>query len=649
MARKKIIIILLLSFEIAAIIPLAIAILPCEKTIHRISVNAEKFKYSPSKITVKKGDTIILSFSTLDVTHGFYLDGYPIELMASKGTTFRKTYLDQTFEHGSAHESKYLNKNWMRTFSVKFTASKSGKFVYRCTKICGNLHPFMTGELIVKPNTPYHFAVAFSIWITFSMLVLIFSKKEPLKPKFKHINILQTFPWITKTIKRRGFQFAFILPNFLVFYLFILSSLGGSPVGNRNIAIVFVWILWWFVLKAILVPFGGRIWCFVCPLPAPAEWLSRKRITSVKFVPERFRGLYHRFTGLEYDWPKKLQNVWLQNILFLMMISFGMILITRPIATAVLFLVILGVTFLLALIFRQRVFCRYICPVGGFLGTYSMAAMTEIRSIDKNICRKHKNKSCFSGGKKGWACPWNQYIGNMNRNNDCGLCTECIKSCPKDNIGIFIRPFGSDKNIKGYDEMYNIIIMLVVAMVFSAVMLGPWGFIKDAANVTESGDITAFVIFFLTIWSMALVIFPGLFVLSVKISNYSAKRPVSDRKLTLKLAYTLIPIGMFAWIAFSLPAIMVNYGYIISILSDPLGLGWDLFSLANVHFKPFIPHWIPFIQGVILLSGLYLGLSRGNDAIKELIPCRSTRCLAMIFPSLYLLLCVNIFLKIFMG
>jgi len=29
----------------------------------------------------------------------------------------------------------------------------------------------------------------------------------------------------------------------------------------------------------------------------------------------------------------------------------------------------------------------------------------------------------------------------MNRNNYCGLCTECIKSCPKDHIGLFLRPF----------------------------------------------------------------------------------------------------------------------------------------------------------------------------------------------------------------
>jgi len=250
-----------------------------------------------------------------------------------------------------------------------------------------------------------------------------------------------------------------------------------------------------------------------------------------------------------------MDNIWLQNILFLALISFGMILITRPVATAFMFLAILLMSLVLGLVYRRRVFCQYLCPVGGFLGTYSMASMTELRAVDRDICKKHKEKSCFSGGPGGWACPWKQYIGTMNRNNYCGMCTECIKSCPKDNIGLFLRPFGADRMPRGYDEMFNIIIMLVVAIVFSITMGGPWGVIKDAANVTESSQ-------------------------------------VGFRNLILSLSYMLVPIGIFAWIAFSLPMLMVNYSYILVVLSDPLGMGWDLLGTANIAFKPFLPEWI---------------------------------------------------------
>jgi translation initiation factor RLI1 len=142
-----------------------------------------------------------------------------------------------------------------------------------------------------------------------------------------------------------------------------------------------------------------------------------------------------------------------------------------------------------------------------------MASMTEVCAIDRDVCKKHKDKSCFIGCPEGWACPWNQYVGNMNRNNYCGLCTECIKSCPKDNVSIFLRPFGSDKILKGYDEMFNAVIMLVVAIAFSITMLGPWGFIKDAANVTETKQIIPFLIYLAAIWGSALVVFPALFAL----------------------------------------------------------------------------------------------------------------------------------------
>ena len=641
MSKKKAIFLILLSFELAVLIPLGIAQVPKTTTTRHISIDARRFGYTPGRIIVNKGDIIILRFSTSDVTHGFHLDGYPIELVARKGVTFRRN----TWQEDKGH----LKTDWNRVSTVKLVASRSGKFIFRCTETCGNLHPFMTGELIVKPNTPYHFFISLSLWVVFAAGVWFRFKNPSGSGGFKRINILEKFPWLKRLVMRRSFQFWFLLLNFIVFYLFILSSLWGSPVGNRNIAIVFVWILWWFVLKAILVPLGGRLWCMMCQLPATAEWISRKSLTAVGYLKKPFRRLHHRYLGLQKDWPRKMRNIWLQNILFLALISFGMILITRPLATAILFIFILTGTLILSLIFRHRVFCLYLCPVGGFLGTYSMASMTEVRAIDPNVCIKHKDKSCLTGGPGGWACPWNQYVGNMSRNNYCGLCTECIKSCPKDNVGIFLRPFGSDRKLKGYDEMFNVMIMLVVAVAFSIVMLGPWGFIKDAANVTESRQVIPFLIYLAVIWSSALLIVPGLFMLVAKGARRLAGAETNSRLLTLRLAYILIPVGIGAWIAFSLPAIMVNYGYIISVFSDPLGLGWDLLGTADTHFKALIPDWIPVIQGLVLLTGLYLGVSRGFMALKDVLPDTNSRIRAMFLPALFALLVVNLLLKLYMG
>jgi hypothetical protein len=438
MSRKKTLILILLSLAMAVAVPLSIHLFPHETRTHNIQLKAKKFGYSPPRIVVNKGDTLVLKPTSLDVTHGFLLDGYPIEfLIKQQGIA----YLKYTWEDDDGK----VNTDWDKVSQVEFVAEKSGKFTFRCTQTCGNLHPFMTGELIVRPNTPYYLFISLSIWATLSLLLLFRVDSEFPRSGFKRINLLERLPWLKRIIKLRSFQFLLIFPNFVFFYLFILSAFWGSPVGNRNIAIIFVWIAWWFVLKAILVPFGGRAWCTICPLPAPAEWLSRKRVTAVKYIKEPFRGLHHQFMGLQRDWPKLLSNIWLQNALVLALISFAIIWLTRPIATAFLFLGILLLTFILAGFFRRRVFCLYLCPVGGFLGPYSMAAMTEVRAVDPEVCKKHKEKCCYAGGPSGWACPWNEYMGEMNRNNYCGLCTECIKSCPKDNVSIFLRPFGSDR------------------------------------------------------------------------------------------------------------------------------------------------------------------------------------------------------------
>ena len=42
-----------------------------------------------------------------------------------------------------------------------------------------------------------------------------------------------------------------------------------------------------------------------------------------------------------------------------------------------------------------------------------MTATVELRSRDKNVCRKCTSKACAAGSDKGWACPWIIYMGRL--------------------------------------------------------------------------------------------------------------------------------------------------------------------------------------------------------------------------------------------
>lgn len=434
------------------------------------------------------------------------------------------------------------------------------------------------------------------------------------------VNLFTRFPLLKKLVMMRSFQFLVILPNLFFFYLFIIGGLFGTPVGNRNMIIVFVWIFWWFLLIAIMVPFGARIWCTICPLPFFGDWLQRRALIKVR--TGKTVGLANRFWGLNKRWPKKLRNIWLQNFGFLGLGIFCAMLVTRPIVSVGVFVGMILLAAILALVYRLRSFCQYLCPISGFLSLYSMTSMIELRTVDKDVCLKCKSKSCLRGGENGWACPWFVYIGKMERNNYCGLCMECVKSCPNDNIALFARPFAtSDLEIKGYDESWKAFIMLGLALVYSVVLLGPWGLIKEWANLGETGDWAGFGIFAGGTIFLTLVALPAVYGAVVALCRLVARTAdISFKEFFLRYSYTLVPLGLLAWIAFSLPLIVVNGTYVINTLSDPLGFGWNLFGTAMIPWTPVYPEWVPAVQVVILLVGLAYSIICGFLVGKQFLP-----------------------------
>lgn len=463
------------------------------------------------------------------------------------------------------------------------------------------------------------------------------------------LDLFARWPGLKRLVRMRSFQFLVILPNLFMFYLFLIAGLFGTPVGNANIIIVFVWILWWFLLIALMVPFGSRIWCTICPLPFFGDWLQRRAVVKVR--AGKSPGTENRLFGLHLRWPKRLSNIWLQNFGFLFLATFSALLVTRPIVSVVVFGILVVVATVLPLVYRLRTFCNYVCPISGFLSLYAMTSTVELRSVDKDECLKCKSKACIRGSERGWACPWNVYMGKLDRNNYCGLCFECVKSCPNDNISLFVRPFcTSDVVLRGYDEVWKASIMLVLALTYSVVLLSPWGRFKDWANVSEVGDWGGFALFAFGQALLALVIFPALYYLTIRLTKWYARaQAVPTKELFLKYAYMLVPMGLLAWIAFSVPLLMVNGAYIVSVASDPLGWGMDLFGTAEFPWTPLWPAWVPFLQVPILLTGFYFGLRGVHKVGRQLFPDSRQLQRSLIPPAVFLLGVTLVFLKLFIG
>ena len=413
------------------------------------------------------------------------------------------------------------------------------------------------------------------------------------------LNLLARAPWLKRVLQARAFQPALMLLTLAVFTLAILTGIVGTPAGSRNFGIIFVWIVWWALLMIVLVPFFGRLWCTICPVPAPGEWLQRRAIVG--------RGPAQLWTrGLR--WPRALKNMWLQNFGFLGVALFSAIILTRPIISALVLFGFMLAGIVLSALYKNRVFCRYVCPVGGFIGLYSLMSPLELRVADPAVCAAHKTKDCLTGNEAGYGCPWMVFPGTLTRNVYCGLCFECLKTCPKNNIVLNLRPFGSDLLVakeRRLDEAYKAFIMLGCALAYSAVLLGPWGWLKDWANMDTLWHWALYALGFV---GFNLALLPGLFALVVWAIRRITRTQRPFRQMFVDYAYALIPLGLAAWIAFSFGFVLVNGSYALAVLSDPFGWGWNLFGSADIPWTPLGTSVIPFLQVGVLTAGLLFAL-----------------------------------------
>lgn len=425
---------------------------------------------------------------------------------------------------------------------------------------------------------------------------------------------LTRFPMVKSLLKNRWPQlvvFAVMLAGFL---FAILAGFIGTPVGSHNFGIVFTWIAWWAILILVAVPFFGRGWCAICPIPLPGEWMQRGGILEPAVGTRRDAPLRR--------WPNKLRNMWMQNISFTLVALFSSIILTTPQVTAVVLAAMIFVAIGLSMVFERRAFCRYLCPVGGFIGLYAQTAPLELRIKNKRGCAVCADKPCYNGSSAGYGCPWDVFPGGLTKNTYCGLCMECLRTCPYDNIAVNARPFSADlaKPSTRMDEAFKAFIMVGAAIIYAGVLLGPWGVLKMAAYSVGTPAWFAYAAAFL---ALIFGLLPGLFWLTVKGGQMLSRSSAPIKKVFPAFATALIPLGLMFWVAFSLSFVLTNASYILIAISDPFGWGWNLFGTAAISWQPYLSAALVPMQTLALVGGLLwalhtaqkVGLERGITSI----------------------------------
>lgn len=580
---------------------------PVKRYIH---IRSFRYGKDPSVIRCNRGDTLHLTFSTDDTGHSFYLEEFDVDAKVSPARD-----MVEVFKVSDPTDKSVLTRELIIIANhpgiLKFLVSKSH---FRCHVWCGPMHAFEHGNLIIYPNTLLVFSLGCIIGILVIWVLGLFHKSETVHgnedKKTGYRDIMKKSGFLQNLVISRWPQTILIMLAMALMYVVILTSIFGTKMSGRNLGVLMMWAIWLFLLVAVMTPVLGRIWCTICPLPFFGDLIQRK---SVITPLEGHKGEYrNKYSGLFLRWPVWLQNGWAKLILLLILTTFSNTLVAVPKVTGIAVIILVILPTLLSLVFELRAFCRYLCPVSVFVGPFSRMSPLALRNKSQQVCDHCKTHYCQLGSQKGWACPYGINVAELNENSDCGLCLECTRSCLYNNVTLYTRPFGKELGSRDLSEAWLIIGLFTLAVVYSVLYQGHWPVVRDYVNILDKGNWGLFGIYFLIVWTIALIVMPGiLFLLSwagTKLSNLK----INIKKVFLASTGTLLPLGLMLWIAFVIPMLFVNVTFIKQSISDPFGWGWDFLGTANIPWHQFIPRAVPWLQAGLILTGLHLSLRNLN-------------------------------------
>ncbi len=414
---------------------------------------------------------------------------------------------------------------------------------------------------------------------------------------------------IRSSFKNRKTQFLFQLPAVLLLVLVVFAGFFGIQNSNKSLATISIWVIWWSLL-IISLALVGRIWCLMCPFGAIGDWVQRR--TFYKKVNDAF--------SLNRKWPTKFRNLSLAGVFFLVITwaDFQFNLVNSPLNTAYFIVALLGLIVMISILFERRSFCRYACPITGLIGIYSMFAPLELRVKEKGTCSTCREKHCISGNENGYACPVFEYPGTMEKNANCILCTECAKTCHRNNISFNIRSFAGDfltLTKTRADEALFILMLLGITIFQTLVMIRPWaGFTQHIMVYTgASYDFVRFILFIFA------AVFPVLIYSTAIVISKLFNQRIILKDLFTSYAYSIIPLGLMMHLSHNIRHLLEEGTGIVPVLSDPFGIGWNLFGTSGYMPAPLLnSNNILLIQWLLMLVGLRFSVSAGKNISRRM-------------------------------
>lgn len=93
-----------------------------------VTIEAERFNFTPSRIRLTAGEEIDIRLRSADTAHGFRIEGTDINVE--------------------------IPKRGKGEIVVRYKAAAAGRYRFACSRMCGAGHDFMQGEIVVAEPKP---------------------------------------------------------------------------------------------------------------------------------------------------------------------------------------------------------------------------------------------------------------------------------------------------------------------------------------------------------------------------------------------------------------------------------------------------------------------------------------------------------------
>jgi len=302
-------------------------------------------------------------------------------------------------------------------------------------------------------------------------------REPPAEPRGR--NLLDN-RMIAAVMRSRWYPGVFEIPVAAVFGLVAYELLVGPDIAHDNTGTALMWVLWWPLLPIVFI-FLGRFWCAVCPFGALSDLVQR--IVGVNRPVPRFLKRY---------------GIWIIDASFILITWSDHVwgVVESPWGSGVLLLILTTAVIASGALFRRRMFCRYLCFLGGLSGNYARTGMVALRA-DADVCATCKSRAaCYNGTDEVPGCPLSSFPRTMDSNANCNLCGNCIKSCPNDAIALTVRKPTSELwfiRKPKIEESFLAMAIMGIVLIQNITMLEVWNraleWIKTATGITNDAVI----------------------------------------------------------------------------------------------------------------------------------------------------------------